>query len=518
MAPETKSVDQLVSELETTQAQLAELLPKMEAAEAATTEQKRQAAAVKTETERLAGIAADLEAKFGGFEEERAEREAKLAELTERLDGFEVDAKRFGGGGELAETPGEIFTKSDAYTRWVDPEKGGKRGTSRAVALKGLFPGVAWGAGRMAAAEALKTTLLSTVTTDIVLPERIAEIFGPALQMLQMRDLIPVRGTSQSSVQYIRELGFHDATPQSITGITQTAGLATATAAAAHGLRPGERVRVAGADQAGYNLDAWIIQTPSTTTFTYSVDAGTVSPATGTITFQQLQMHGAAGGIAEVGTYPEAELNLETLNAAVEKIGHVLPASEEILSDSAQVRAMVNDRLRFGVLYQENSFLLYGTGTSPQIQGILTADGVQQYDATGDPAADTIIDAIRKGMTRAHMAEYAPTGVVINPQDWETVQLAKGTDDHYLWISVTTGGEQRFFLMPVVVTNAILAGEVLVGSFALASTLWDRQAVEVVTTDSHSDWFYKDTVAIKARERVCHTLYRPDAYVRVVGY
>lgn len=70
----------------------------------------------------------------------------------------------------------------------------------------------------------------------------------------------------------------------SVSGITQSGGTATATTATAHGFTPGQYVTIAGADQSGYNGAVQIVSVPSTTTFTYAVDSGTVTPATGTIT------------------------------------------------------------------------------------------------------------------------------------------------------------------------------------------------------------------------------------------
>ena len=118
-------------------------------------------------------------------------------------------------------------------------------------------------------------------------------------------------------------------------------------------------------------------------------------------------------------------------------------------------------------------------------------------------------------MTRAHVLEYVPSGVVVNPNDWEDIQLAKGTDETYIWLSVPTGTGTQFFLVPVVVTNAINAGEALVGSFALGSTIWDREQVTVRVSESHSDYFTKNLVAILAEERICQTIYRPDSFVKV---
>lgn len=68
-----------------------------------------------------------------------------------------------------------------------------------------------------------------------------------------------------------------------LASLTQAAGVATATVIAGHGLTNLQMVTIAGAAQAGYNgsFTATVI---SSTVFTFPVAAGTVSPATGTVT------------------------------------------------------------------------------------------------------------------------------------------------------------------------------------------------------------------------------------------
>lgn len=66
-----------------------------------------------------------------------------------------------------------------------------------------------------------------------------------------------------------------------LTSITQTGGTATLTLAA-HGLVPGDRIRIKGCTQAGYNGVRTILTVPTSGTATFAVNAATVSPATGT--------------------------------------------------------------------------------------------------------------------------------------------------------------------------------------------------------------------------------------------
>ena len=69
----------------------------------------------------------------------------------------------------------------------------------------------------------------------------------------------------------------------SVSTLTQAAGLATCTNGSAHGYETGDWVFIDGAVQTEYNGIVQITVT-STTAFTFSVDSGATSPATGTIT------------------------------------------------------------------------------------------------------------------------------------------------------------------------------------------------------------------------------------------
>lgn len=87
--------------------------------------------------------------------------------------------------------------------------------------------------------------------------------------------------------------GFQTAT-KVVTALSQAAGLATASVTA-HGWATGQNIIIAGANQAGFNTPGGTsITVVDVNTFTYAVDAGTVTPATGTITAAKFQRPKAA--------------------------------------------------------------------------------------------------------------------------------------------------------------------------------------------------------------------------------
>lgn len=76
-------------------------------------------------------------------------------------------------------------------------------------------------------------------------------------------------------------------TTYTVSSITRSSTVATATTSEAHGYEVNDYVTIAGADQSDYNGAFRITSVPSTTTFTFTVSNDPTTPATGTITAKE---------------------------------------------------------------------------------------------------------------------------------------------------------------------------------------------------------------------------------------
>jgi len=231
--------------------------------------------------------------------------------------------------------------------------------------------------------------------------------------------------------------------------------------------------------------------------------------------------YGPAAPVAEGAAKPEGDLRMTEVIQPLEVIAHNLPISRQALADTGQLEAYLNQRLVTGVAWQEERQILLGTGTTPQIQGLLTDAGRQIYDKATPglgETTDTLLDAIRRATTLAHVEEYTPDGVAIHQTNFEELELLKGSNLHYIYLQVPSSGSgapRQFFTMPLVVTNAMPVNTALVGAFSQGTALWDREEANVRMSDSHGTNFTSNIVVMLAEERVCQTIYRPDAFVEV---
>lgn len=219
----------------------------------------------------------------------------------------------------------------------------------------------------------------------------------------------------------------------------------------------------------------------------------------------------ASAVVAETLLKPESSLTFESVTSLVKTIAHWIPATKQVLDDLPQMQSFIDGRLLNGLATTETTQILYGSGVGENIEGIMVNPDIQTYTAL---TGDTKIDVIRKAMTLTHITGYQANGIVLHPNDWEDLELAKATDGQYIFASVGAGAEQRIWRVPVVVTTSIVEGEFLTGAFGLGAQLWERETPNVRISEHHADYFTRNMKAVLAEERIALTLYRPEAFVR----
>jgi HK97 family phage major capsid protein len=190
-----------------------------------------------------------------------------------------------------------------------------------------------------------------------------------------------------------------------------------------------------------------------------------------------------------------------------------------VLADEPQLRSIIDNELLYGLRLQEDYQILQGDGTGENLKGILETPGIQTYDWSSGanlPVVDTKADAIRRAATLALLAYYEPTGVVLNPQDWEDIELTKDSNGQYLIaVSVAMGGEPKLWRVPIVDTPAMPVGQALIGAFGTGAQLYDREQASIRISEQHADFFVRNAIVILAEQRLALAVKRPESFVSV---
>ena len=228
----------------------------------------------------------------------------------------------------------------------------------------------------------------------------------------------------------------------------------------------------------------------------------------------------AAIGAGEWQTKGQSNVTYELVTVPIRTMAHWIPASRQVLSDAPMLQRLVDSKLMYGLNLLADSQLLYGDGLNQNLTGLMVDSDVSDVGeiATGTSAADlpgAMLDHIRAAITECQTNDYYNVnGLVLNPVDWGTLETAKGSDGHYIWVTVPNGGESRLWRVPVIVSNAMTAGDFLLGDWTMGATIYDREQMDIRVSESHSDYFVKNGVAILAEERYGFGIELPKAFTK----
>lgn len=225
-------------------------------------------------------------------------------------------------------------------------------------------------------------------------------------------------------------------------------------------------------------------------------------------------------GAGEFQAKPESNITYELVTVPVRTMAHWVAASRQVLSDAPMLQRLIDAKLMYGLNLLADSQLLYGDGTNQNLTGLMVDSGVSTVGqiAAGTTAANlpgAMLDHIRKAITKCQTFDYYNiNGVVLNPEDWGTLETAKGSDGHYIWVTVPNGGESRLWRVPVIVTNAMTKGDFILGDWTMGATVYDREQMDIRVSESHSDYFVKNGVAVLAEERYGFGIELPKAFTK----
>ena len=239
-----------------------------------------------------------------------------------------------------------------------------------------------------------------------------------------------------------------------------------------------------------------------------------------------------AAEAAEEGAAGEAALDFTEQTAAIRKIAVFLPVTEELLADVAGIQGYINSRLSTMMRLRLDGQLLAGDGTAPNLEGLLDAgkSGVNSLDYSSEFNGNLgRIGAIYKAITDIRTNAFVePDAIVMHPGDWNEVVTSVSTVE-------TSGSKNPIFVaaggfgagpaasiwgLNVIPSTAISEGTVLVGRFGggEAAHVVMKQGIDIAVSDSHSDFFTKGKVAIRATMRVGFPVYRQGAFTKITNF
>lgn len=231
-------------------------------------------------------------------------------------------------------------------------------------------------------------------------------------------------------------------------------------------------------------------------------------------------IEGGTAMVTEGGAKPQLHIPDPTwqTDALGEVAGH-FKITDDMSEDLPYVVSEIENTARYDLLANEEKQLLYGSGTSPQLRGLLNRSGIQ----TATQGSDSVADAIFKTFAKISTATpFSADAVIMNPQDYEELRLKTDGNGQYFGGGFFQGAYGNGGILtdpPVwgrrtVVTPAIAAGTVVTLATAGGKVL-RKGGLRVESTNSHVDDFTNDKITIRLRERLGLQWKYPAAVVKL---
>lgn len=208
------------------------------------------------------------------------------------------------------------------------------------------------------------------------------------------------------------------------------------------------------------------------------------------------------------GAKPESAMVWALVSESVKTIAHWVAASNRAMADVAQLETYINNFLRYGLDEELEDQILTGNGAGQNFDGILHMSGT-----TAQAYVSNVLTTTRKARTKVRVTGRAkPTAWVFHPNDWEAIDLLQDNEARYYYGGPVDIGTQRLWGLPVVESEGMTEGTCVVADWKLA-VLWQRLQTMISMTNSHSDFFVRNLIAILAEMRAAFGVIRPAAFV-----
>jgi len=224
-----------------------------------------------------------------------------------------------------------------------------------------------------------------------------------------------------------------------------------------------------------------------------------------------------AAATAEGTTLTQSDFDMTASDANVRKIGTYFRISEEMLADTPQLTSYLSARAPEKLLEVEDTQILSGNGSAPNLSGIITdaadfdvSSGGEFYQSV-DNANE--FDVLVAALNQLSIANYNADTILLNPTDFHKILLLKDSTNAYLKDQVYAGLQPNFMGVRVILNTAITAGTFLVGNFGVGSQLWVRDNVNVEFFREDGTNVRDGFVTVRVSERVALTNYLPNAFV-----
>lgn len=216
---------------------------------------------------------------------------------------------------------------------------------------------------------------------------------------------------------------------------------------------------------------------------------------------EQKNPDGGAGMTAEAALKSQADFDLVVASANVKKVTAYIKVTKEMLDDVALMRSEIDQELTELINLKIDEQLLNGTGLTVNLVGIntnATAWAAGAF-ALAIPTPN-VFDVLRTAVNQVRVNLFEPTYIVMHPTDVTKMDLAKGSDGHYVLPPFASNDGTQVSGIRVVANTGVAIDNFLVGDFSKSGVRFKEGLT--INVGYENDDFTKNLVTILAEARL----------------
>lgn len=214
---------------------------------------------------------------------------------------------------------------------------------------------------------------------------------------------------------------------------------------------------------------------------------------------------GAPASTAELATMTEKDFTFQEFKKPIQKIAIANKHSIELLNDGPELVSAIKGWLAEDMNIAVDLQLLSGTGTAPQLQGVLgVATDLNTLIGAQILVGATHFDVLRICGTKIATlgkGKFRPGHIVLNPIDIEAMDLTKDSTGQYVLPPFYSADAMVIRGAKVIENVGITAGTFLMGDFRKLHVR-RRGGVEIEITNADGTDFKADIMTVKLRRRL----------------
>lgn len=214
---------------------------------------------------------------------------------------------------------------------------------------------------------------------------------------------------------------------------------------------------------------------------------------------------------------PKASMALEVVQTGVKTIAVIMQATRTILADAPQLQSLMTNFMRRDIDLELEEEIIAGPGGANHFTGLENTANLtpQPFVPDSEDTTGGLLTTTRKARTAALITGRArSTAFLLNPYDWETIDLARGAQGQFYFGGPMQLGQKMLWGLPVIESEVIPQGTGYTGDLKQL-VVWDRQDPAIYMTDSNRDHFERNIIDILYEGRWAFGVLRPPAVVKI---